>query len=285
MAIPTSDLAASLDSPFLPFQYTAFPPPQPFFNSLPNDNDKRRPPRKMSMTDTKPIRQKSGPRAMSFSHPTGLQTHFENQPTDSTSPPDFAFGYTMPPRWDNASSFDTSFDDAIIDSPPLDQEQSKKQRRRECHNQVEKRRREHINAKIEELGHLLPPQYNQDEEEEEDDSPKKRKPRRNSMAKKDAGPCKGRVLTHSVQYIQDLRHANDLQATRIQQLEAMLAGTSFTQRAAPPVFYSPNLQQMPASPDWNYNFTNERPLPRMRTNSDMDVNVPIDNVFHREPEW
>ena len=40
----------------------------------------------------------------------------------------------------------------------------KKQRRRECHNQVEKRRREHINAKIDELSELLPPTYSQNEE-------------------------------------------------------------------------------------------------------------------------
>ena len=59
----------------------------------------------------------------------------------------------------------------------------KRQRRRECHNQVEKRRREHINAKIEELSRLLPAGYSQGDETfgEEDDeeeglaSPIKRK--------------------------------------------------------------------------------------------------------------
>jgi hypothetical protein len=118
-------------------------------------------------------------------------------------------------------SFGTTIDEAILDSPfsptfnlpglPFDaNEESKKQRRRECHNQVEKRRREHINTKIDELSQLLPPQYQQVEEaldEEEDeadaDSPKKRKNRRNSAAKqKDLARCKGRILTHSVQYIQ-----------------------------------------------------------------------------------
>ena len=39
----------------------------------------------------------------------------------------------------------------------------KRQRRRECHNMVEKRRREHINSKIEELNKLLPPAYSADE--------------------------------------------------------------------------------------------------------------------------
>jgi hypothetical protein len=90
----------------------------------------------------------------------------------------------------------------------------KKQRRRECHNQVEKRRREHINAKIDELSQLLPVSYAQmddaiDDDEEEDHpegSPvKKKKGKRSAStvkAQKDAIQCKGRVLTHSVQYIQ-----------------------------------------------------------------------------------
>jgi len=59
----------------------------------------------------------------------------------------------------------------------------KKQRRRECHNQVEKRRREHINAKIEELSQLLPANYSQideaigeaDEEDDDIESPIKKK--------------------------------------------------------------------------------------------------------------
>lgn len=66
--------------------------------------------------------------------------------------------------------------------PNLPSEESyKKQRRRECHNQVEKRRREHINAKIEELSQLLPPNYNDadevvdDEEEEESANASKKK--------------------------------------------------------------------------------------------------------------
>jgi hypothetical protein len=57
--------------------------------------------------------------------------------------------------------------------PTLD-DTYRKQRRRECHNQVEKRRREHINAKIEELSQLLPPHYNEPEEvveDEEDEEP------------------------------------------------------------------------------------------------------------------
>ena len=46
-----------------------------------------------------------------------------------------------------------------------------RQRWRECHHQVEKRRREHIDAKIEELSRLLPTGYRQVDEtfDEEDD--------------------------------------------------------------------------------------------------------------------
>lgn len=245
LAIPTADLNATLDTPFTGmahFGYGYTSPFQPFpFNSLPDmthDMSKTMPMpmpvkqprarsgRKMSMNDVKPIipRARSANRALSFSQAEGagrfglgLQTHFEGERTDSVSPPDYPFAL----RWDGSGSlpsmqsFGTTIDEAI-DSPLLSpssqllpmhdaEERSKKQRRRECHNQVEKRRREHINAKIEELSHLLPPQYSQVEEEEEeieDESPKKRKQRRNSMAKKDAGPCKGRVLTQSVQYIQ-----------------------------------------------------------------------------------
>lgn len=65
-------------------------------------------------------------------------------------------------------------------------DEGRKQRRRECHNQVEKRRREHINAMIEELNKLLPPRFKnpmdpdvaiEDDEDEEatTESPVKKK--------------------------------------------------------------------------------------------------------------
>ncbi|WWD21687.1 hypothetical protein CI109_106173 [Kwoniella shandongensis] len=198
----------------------------------------------------------------------GLDTHVEGEPTDSISPPDFgmagSFAMAIPrsdsmgapdgASWGSGSvpsimpgslgSFDTA-DDAIIDSPmtparPLavfSEESFKKQRRRECHNQVEKRRREHINAKIEELNFLLPASYNKmaneeglDEEDEEEanvrNSPAKKKKtkRAGSAAKsqKDAAHCKGRILTQSVQYIRDLKHMTEMQAGRIAQLEAIM---------------------------------------------------------------
>lgn len=108
-------------------------------------------------------------------------------------------------------------------------DESRKQRRRECHNQVEKRRREHINAMIEELNKLLPPRFKnpldpdvaiEDDEDEENgaDSPVKKKVRAQPMEasltakkskrtasaskqQKDAAQCKGRILSDSVQYI------------------------------------------------------------------------------------
>lgn len=91
---------------------------------------------------------------------------------------------------------------------PLPDDHAKKQRRRESHNLVEKRRREHINAMIEELSGLLPPRYLQfpvmedDEEEDEDDSPKKKKTKRSgSSIKRDMAQCKGKILEQSVRYI------------------------------------------------------------------------------------
>lgn len=108
-------------------------------------------------------------------------------------------------------------------------DESRKQRRRECHNQVEKRRREHINAMIEELNKLLPVRFKnpldhdiaiEDDEEEEAiaESPAKKKvgsscrflfadrqkskrTASTSKQQKDAAQCKGRILSDSVQYI------------------------------------------------------------------------------------
>ncbi|OCF33840.1 hypothetical protein I317_01332 [Kwoniella heveanensis CBS 569] len=205
----------------------------------------------------------------------GLDTHVEGEQTDSISPPDFGLNGTFAmaiPRTDNdgaswgsgsipsmipgsIGSFVDTADEAIIDSPitparplaSLTDESFKKQRRRECHNQVEKRRREHINAKIEELSSLLPPLYNTadneeaiDDEEEEDVKPlsgKKKKTKRagsNAKAQKDAAQCKGRILSLSVQYIRDLKHVTDIQAGRIAQLEAMLMTYGVNPAVQPP---------------------------------------------------
>ncbi|WWC68159.1 uncharacterized protein I206_102082 [Kwoniella pini CBS 10737] len=198
----------------------------------------------------------------------GLDTHVEGEQTDSISPPDFGlsgnFGMSIPHNendnvsWGSGSvpsmvpgslgSFGETVDDAVIDSPMtpakplhlLSDESYKKQRRRECHNQVEKRRREHINAKIEELSQLLPPAYNlpNDEEAIEDDDEEEGKPQLTAGGKKkktkrtgstttkaalkDAVQCKGRILSQSVQYIRDLKHLTDLQSGRIAHLENML---------------------------------------------------------------
>ncbi|KAK8847603.1 hypothetical protein IAR55_005462 [Kwoniella newhampshirensis] len=231
----------------------------------------------------------------------GLDTHVEGEPTDSISPPDFGmpgtFAMSIPrsdslggpdgASWGSGSipsimpgsmgSFDTA-DDAIIDSPmtparPLavfSEESFKKQRRRECHNQVEKRRREHINAKIEELNFLLPPTYNKlaneeglDEEDEEEanvkNSPAKKKKtkRAGSAAKsqKDAAHCKGRILTQSVQYIRDLKHMTDMQASRIAQLEAVMSAYGLN-----PVIQAPPTMPNQSSQLW-WNPANSNGLP------------------------
>lgn len=158
-----------------------------------------------SMTDVRPPRSSlQRGRSQGPTRPMGLgvslDTHVEGEMTDSISPPDFgangAFGLAIASgrdsfnndtsSWASGSvpsmvpgslgSFDT--DEVLVDSPitpvkplmQLSDENYKKQRRRECHNLVEKRRREHINAKIEELGTLLPEKYNQiDEPAEEED--------------------------------------------------------------------------------------------------------------------
>ncbi|WVN87266.1 uncharacterized protein L203_102443 [Cryptococcus depauperatus CBS 7841] len=200
----------------------------------------------------------------------GLDTHVEGELTDSISPPEFggtSFGLAIPRNdsmpdgasWGSGSvpsmvpgsfgSFDTN-DDVIVDSPvtpvkPLmsfgADDSYKKQRRRECHNLVEKRRREHINAKIEELGSLLPDKYNQVEEPEEEDEEgeekknkkKKKKGVISAKSQKDAAHCKGRILTQSVNYIRDLRQMNDTQANRISQLEALLVNLGINSDDSP----------------------------------------------------
>ncbi|WRT64567.1 uncharacterized protein IL334_001499 [Kwoniella shivajii] len=208
----------------------------------------------------------------------GLDTHVEGEQTDSISPPDFGlpgtFGMSIPRNdhdaisWGSGSlpsmipgsigSFGENLDDAIIDSPmtparpleTLSEESYKKQRRRECHNQVEKRRREHINAKIEELSHLLPPLYSLpdndevlDDLEEEEAKPqvgsgkKKKTKRANSTTiktQKDTAHCKGRILSQSVQYIRDLKHITDMQSNRISQLEGMLMNFGVNPALQPP---------------------------------------------------
>ncbi|CAG8500519.1 9994_t:CDS:2 [Paraglomus occultum] len=76
----------------------------------------------------------------------------------------------------------------------------KKRRRRESHNAVERRRRDHINERIQELSTLLPETY-------VDNSNK---------------PNKGIILRKSVDYIRDLKQKVRDQSTRNQQLEEMV---------------------------------------------------------------
>ncbi|KAG0353611.1 Myc-type, basic helix-loop-helix domain-containing protein [Gamsiella multidivaricata] len=76
----------------------------------------------------------------------------------------------------------------------------KRRRRRESHNAVERRRRDNINEKIQELSTLLPDIYV--------DSANK--------------PNKGVILRKSVDYIRHLQQLVSSQATRNQELEAQL---------------------------------------------------------------
>ena len=212
-------------------------------------------PRTMSQSDSYPNRMSLG---------IVLDTHKEDAKSNSLGAPDFNYSGTFgtsatrhsidSSSWTSIGrapslvpgsfgSYHGNQDDVITDSPvtpasqlprPIPEDDTyKKQRRRECHNQVEKRRREHINAKIEELGQLLPAHYSMVEEAVEDEedeelltaAAKKKKKRASSSARaqKDAAHCKGRILAQSVVYINDLKRVTDLQASRIRQLEAMLS--------------------------------------------------------------
>jgi hypothetical protein len=186
------------------------------------------PPRSMSFqTDSKPNLMNLGPRANSI---TSADYAFEQQYGISIPRPDFRTGLwgpsgSAPSGMDSLPPFGTSADGtAPLESPmtpaqsvqALLGDESRKQRRRECHNQVEKRRREHINAMIEELNKLLPPRFknpldpdvaiedDEDEENPADSLVKKKKSKRTastSKQQKDAAQCKGRILSDSVQYI------------------------------------------------------------------------------------
>ncbi|BEI89604.1 uncharacterized protein CcaverHIS019_0209660 [Cutaneotrichosporon cavernicola] len=208
------------------------------------------PPRSMSFqTDTKPNLINLGPRHNSI---TSAEYSFE--PQYGISIPRNDFGRTLwgpsgsaPSGMDSLPPFGTSADGtAPLESPmtpaqsvqALLGDESRKQRRRECHNQVEKRRREHINAMIEELNKLLPPRFKnpldpdvaiEDDEDDENgpESPvKKKKSKRaasTSKQQKDAAQCKGRILSDSVQYIRDLQNVTSQQSSRIKYLESLIS--------------------------------------------------------------
>ncbi|CAK9785586.1 unnamed protein product [Cutaneotrichosporon oleaginosum] len=208
------------------------------------------PPRSMSFqTDSKPNLVNLGPRHNSI---TSADYAFDQQYGISIPRSDFGRSLWGPSGSapgglvDSLPPFGTSADGtAPLDSPmtpaqsvqALLGDESRKQKRRECHNQVEKRRREHINAMIEELNKLLPPRFknpldpdvaieDDDEEENPPDSPvKKKKSKRTastSKQQKDAAQCKGRILSDSVQYIRDLQAVTTQQSSRIKYLESLL---------------------------------------------------------------
>lgn len=139
----------------------------------------------------------------------------------------------------------------------------KKQRRRECHNQVEKRRRENINARIEELSVLLPPHYKNVEEDEEvrtsfktlglhvaGQANSRTRPRTKNRPSARGRSSRTRSSTSSQSLIRDgadireLQSTNTLLYTRIAQLEAAMSSSwpTFPQQQFP-------LQQMEKSPE------------------------------------
>ncbi|ORZ21078.1 helix-loop-helix DNA-binding domain-domain-containing protein [Absidia repens] len=79
----------------------------------------------------------------------------------------------------------------------------KRRRRRESHNAVERRRRENINDRIQELGTLLPEM-----------------PAETTANNK---PNKGAILRHSVDHIRHLQHEVKSYSQRVKELEAALA--------------------------------------------------------------
>lgn len=191
------------------------------------------------------------------------------------------------------ASVDGALDSPVTPAQNIQQllgDEGRKQRRRECHNQVEKRRREHINAMIEELNKLLPQKFKmpleseviEDEEEEEMDSPvKKRKNKRaasTSKAAKDAAQCKGRILSDSVQYIRDLQSVTEQQSNRIKYLESMLmSGPQWTEEypAELEMRTSPEGDNLvPLQSDWNSNMLVFETSPTEASSGDVQRSTP-----------
>ncbi|KAJ1914157.1 hypothetical protein H4219_004911 [Mycoemilia scoparia] len=119
------------------------------------------------------------------------------------SPQSAALGNGIPfseipysPQTDSIMSFNP-------DDPNLNPKQAqliyeKRRRRRESHNAVERRRRDNINEKIQELHSMLPPH----------------------MTDPNTKPNKGSILRLSVDYIRQLKTITDKQEQRIKELEA-----------------------------------------------------------------
>ncbi|KAL1921706.1 uncharacterized protein VTP21DRAFT_10348 [Calcarisporiella thermophila] len=105
--------------------------------------------------------------------------------------------FQMQAGLDMANAFE-GMDEAEIQKQQLLYE--KRRRRRETHNAVERRRRDNINEKIQELSSLLP----------------------ETMIDGSQKPNKGLILRRSVDYIRILQHQLNQQAVRNQELESRL---------------------------------------------------------------
>ncbi|KAL7419127.1 hypothetical protein Q5752_005963 [Cryptotrichosporon argae] len=232
-----------------------------------------RPHRKQSMSDARPSsvaaqprgRLMQAPRSQSFQAQSSFAFgNLAPAGTDMASPDfnigrhfGFPLGYGGNPEWQPGSApsllhggmpgYGASLEESALESPMTpaqdlhpampSADETKKQRRRESHNQVEKRRREHINLMIDQLSKLLPLRYQQmnapaeaieedDDEAVGDQSPSKRKKSKRSMssskAQKDSTQNKGQVLSNSVDYIMRLQEAVTKQQATIKGYEDML---------------------------------------------------------------
>ncbi|KAJ1771777.1 hypothetical protein LPJ74_002080 [Coemansia sp. RSA 1843] len=96
----------------------------------------------------------------------------------------------------------------------------KRRRRRESHNAVERRRRDNINDRIQDLFTLLP----------------------DTMIDANAKPNKGMILKKSVEYIRQLQHMLQSQSNRLHELESGIP-SSMAAAAAAAAAAQPHQQQ------------------------------------------
>ncbi|KAJ2740942.1 hypothetical protein H4S06_005991, partial [Coemansia sp. BCRC 34490] len=97
----------------------------------------------------------------------------------------------------------------------------KRRRRRESHNAVERRRRDNINDRIQELFTLLP----------------------ETMIDQNAKPNKGMILKKSVEYIRQLQHMLQNQNSRLHELESGIPSSMAAAAAAAAAAGQPHQSQ------------------------------------------
>ncbi|KAJ1865412.1 Cell morphogenesis protein PAG1, partial [Coemansia sp. RSA 486] len=123
------------------------------------------------------------------------QQHLASSNADGMSPPN----QTLMSLMEN--------DDGVVGQKSEVLNYEKRRRRRESHNAVERRRRDNINDRIQELYTLLP----------------------EAMIDANTKPNKGIILKKSVEYIRHLQQALQSQGVRIHELETGMSGQSVQQ--------------------------------------------------------